>query len=272
MRAHHDRAQADRSLVGVRIAVYLRTKGINPEDHAVLPELKRVQTYFNKIQQAEFPEKRQSLPSDPCPLPSRAHPLLTRPFSPLLCALDCTGKFQVDRPAAARFIKSALASNSLPSSASESDIGMQTRFNILKHQEATLHDSSSDDDSEPEATGTKTVFGADGKKVESKVAKHLLSGASAGTPKGKGKGKGKGKADLKVVVGEGVHVVDGGAQERAVEGSPMVTGVAGKKRSRVDPFAGESRRPFAASRMPEDFHSMASHAVLADLLLTPSPL
>ena len=44
------------------LSVYLRTKGINPEDHPVLPELKRIQTYFNKLQAAEFPEKR-SFPS-----------------------------------------------------------------------------------------------------------------------------------------------------------------------------------------------------------------
>ncbi|KAL7414573.1 hypothetical protein BDY24DRAFT_414288 [Mrakia frigida] len=178
--------------------IYLRTKGINPEDHPVLPELKRIQTYFNKLQAAEFPEKR---------------------------------KFTVDRPAAARFIKNALASNNLAPTP-PTDIGMQTRFNILKHQESSLlEDSSSGSDSddgpeEGKTVGKKTTFNSEGRQVETSVMKHLS---------GNSKGKGKGKASP-VVVGEGVQVVDGGAREREVEGT--VVGAAGKKRVRVDPFAG----------------------------------
>jgi len=144
------------------------------------------------------------------------------------------GKFTVDRPAAARFIKNALASNNLPPTP-PTDIGMQTRFNILKHQESSLLDddssSGSDSDEGPEegrTVGKKTTFNSEGRpQVETSVAKHLA---------GNSKGKGKGKA-VPVVVGEGVQVVDGGAREREVEGT--VVGAAGKKRVRVDPFAGE---------------------------------
>jgi hypothetical protein len=42
--------------------VYLKTKGINPETHPVVPELQRIKSYFTKIQTAVNPPKRPSLP------------------------------------------------------------------------------------------------------------------------------------------------------------------------------------------------------------------
>jgi exosome complex protein LRP1 len=38
--------------------VYLKTKGINPENHPVVTELGRIKSYYGKIQNAENPEKR----------------------------------------------------------------------------------------------------------------------------------------------------------------------------------------------------------------------
>lgn len=61
------------------------------------------------------------------------------------------GKFAIDKPAAARFINNALASGqrNVATPTPPTEIGMQTRFNVLKHQEAALRDEDgSEDDSE----------------------------------------------------------------------------------------------------------------------------
>jgi len=58
------------------IFIYLKTRGIDPKTHPVIAELDRVRQYFDKIKNAEDPEKRQ---------------------------------FTVDKSAANRFIKNAIA-------------------------------------------------------------------------------------------------------------------------------------------------------------------
>lgn len=42
------------------VIVYLRTKGIDPDSHPVIPELERIKSYFSKVKHAENPEKRPS--------------------------------------------------------------------------------------------------------------------------------------------------------------------------------------------------------------------
>ncbi|KAF8273035.1 hypothetical protein EI94DRAFT_1564974, partial [Lactarius quietus] len=58
------------------VFVYLKTKGLDPKTHPVVTELERVRQYFDKIKDAEDPAKRQ---------------------------------FAIDRAAATRFIKHAIA-------------------------------------------------------------------------------------------------------------------------------------------------------------------
>ncbi|KAF9270772.1 hypothetical protein L218DRAFT_56415 [Marasmius fiardii PR-910] len=40
------------------VFIYLKTRGIDPKTHSVIPELERVKTYFGKIQNAENPPQR----------------------------------------------------------------------------------------------------------------------------------------------------------------------------------------------------------------------
>ncbi|CED84258.1 DNA-binding protein C1D involved in regulation of double-strand break repair [Phaffia rhodozyma] len=125
------------------IWIYLRTKGIDPESHPVIPELERIKSYFAKVKNAENPEKR---------------------------------RFELDRQAASRFIKSALQSQTQAQRASSSsagqepmEIGMQTRFNILKHQEAALREKDGDDDDDDDEVKAE-------KEVEKEVEIEVVGG------------------------------------------------------------------------------------------------
>lgn len=131
----------------------------------------------------------------------------------------------VDRPAAARFIKSALASNG---GADANDIGMQTRFNILKHQEAQLRApssaASSSSGSDSESEGGSVVPPAPKSRSRAKNA------------------KGKGRASEE---DSDVIVVDAGEVEARATGSGTPVGGGDKKqdggknkRPKMDPFAG----------------------------------
>jgi hypothetical protein len=174
-----------------------------------------------------------------------------------VCCFTALGKFAVDKPAAARFIKNALLQQQSASSSSSStptaptEIGMQTRFNILKHQEDALlgpDDESSDSDD--------TEEGDEGKKmmVDTKVAAHLGKGKGKG--KAKGQTEGGSRASTPVIESvAGVQVVDAGALEKEVAGSspaPLASGKAvgegprggnKSKRIRIDPFSGEFLPP-----------------------------
>lgn len=131
----------------------------------------------------------------------------------------------VDRPAAARFIKNAFASNG---GADANDIGMQTRFNILKHQEAQLRApssaASSSSGSDSESEGGSVVPPAPKSRSRAKNA------------------KGKGRASEE---DSDVIIVDAGEVEARATGSGTPVGGGDKKqdggknkRPKMDPFAG----------------------------------
>ncbi|KAI0640012.1 hypothetical protein C8Q77DRAFT_101196 [Trametes polyzona] len=84
------------------VFIYLKTRGIDPKTHPVVAELDRVRQYFEKIKNAEDPEK--SAHSPPFLLARLLiRPTRTRPRLTLL------GKNAVDKAAANRFIKHAIA-------------------------------------------------------------------------------------------------------------------------------------------------------------------
>lgn len=205
--------------------VYLKTKGINPETHPVVTELQRIKSYYGKLQNAEHPEKRLSYPSFPytTSIASRHAHLLTSSATDFLVV--CSGKFAVDKPAAARFIKNALVQQQAgPTPPTE--IGMNTRFNILRHQEAALASTEDDDASSSDEEPTKLV--------EAHVARHLASA------KGKGKETVSSRASTPVVEAtSGVQVVDAGILEKEAGGSPAAGRTGKSKRLRIDPFSGE---------------------------------
>jgi hypothetical protein len=166
----------------------------------------------------------------------------------------------VDRPAAARFIRSALASNGqrVEDRSGADDIGMQTRFNVLKHQEAILREP----DSDGESSGEEVEQGLE--LIPPPPASGSGSGAGVAGRARSSAAKGKGKAKASVVgSGDGgsdaglssassdVVVIDAGALEQAASApastgakrpSPQAGSAAGgvgkSKRAKMDPFAG----------------------------------
>ncbi|KAI9460473.1 hypothetical protein BJY52DRAFT_256338 [Lactarius psammicola] len=76
------------------VFVYLKTKGLDPKTHPVVAELNRVRQYFDKIQDSEDPAKRQ---------------------------------FAIDRAAATRFIKHAIAQAKDEPPTPTLDTGLTTR-------------------------------------------------------------------------------------------------------------------------------------------------
>lgn len=275
-------ALADRPLPpGAPVAVYLKTKGIQPESHPVVPELQRIKSYFTKIQDAVDPPKRAP-PSPPASRPRPPSPALTDPS--LLSEPTLTpGTMVVDRPAAARFIRSALAANGKAEDRSGADdIGMQTRFNVLKHQEAILRadpvgeSSGSSDDDDDEVLEVDGVIGGSGPSSSASPAKRSLippaprskrpSASAAAVAKGKGKAKAAlthaqgGSATSDGSYDSDVVVIDAGEREKAAVGGSSAGGekrasaakapAEGKsKRAKMDPFAGEL--PPAARTLPD---------------------
>lgn len=167
-----------------------------------------------------------------------------------------SGTMVVDRPAAARFIRSALASNGqrVEDRSGPDDIGMQTRFNVLKHQEEILRQPDSDE----ESSGDEVEQGLE--LIPPPSASGSGAGAGGRARSSTAKGKGKAKASI-VVGGDGVSdagsssssdvvVIDAGALEQAAttttttasagakRPSPQAVGGGKSKRAKMDPFAG----------------------------------
>ncbi|KAI9444913.1 hypothetical protein H4582DRAFT_1806483 [Lactarius indigo] len=169
------------------VFVYLKTKGLDPKTHPVIAELDRVRQYFDKIKDSEDPAKRQ---------------------------------FAIDRAAATRFIKHAIAQAKDTPPTPTSDSGPSTR--VPSNAEGT----------------------ADTVPVPVKVTEKMLERERYQRALREEEQEEDSDGDLEVIDGEDEAADEDdspGQASLAAKGksrAPPETGIGKRRRPPVDPFAG----------------------------------